>query len=963
KAFLPFVTSHKRMLRPPDYRFSLFFTILFFTTILHLNKSEVILLTYDAGDYYATESIIPHFNISHMFYKDLTSTYLILRAQPLETNTTADFLCDELTNASLIISIARDPNSINTIIELAALSRIPTIQVLFSPWKKEGYEVEENVTLPLDLPNYITLIHPSLVFQSSIIDIFPRMNIKGDMVILRDDIFNRGFNSWRYYINNIPGANVTYKNLALTPDKIRNQISVLLNSEPRRTIMFIATTENIQKWVYEATRYIEDGELQMFAFTKDITAFQCEDCSSVNMFWIRPYSTNKVQDIRDYNEFIFKNEINTELKYTIKPWEELDVSFYYDIMNITARYIKSVNATYGRNGYMAFNCLFETINSSLPIVPFLLDRKVNEYGSYIEQSPGLYYEDVPVRVYRIWRKIDLPEEKFSKMMANWTTSTGVMLYYDSMTEMPQDIKVYRIVTIVQPPFIDRLPDGTFVGYCIDMMTLIAAQLNISYTLFEVEDGSFGTIDENSNWNGLMGSLVSGSADIALAPLSVTSEREIDVDFTVPYYDLVGTVILMKKSDPPYSLFRFLDVLEWPVWVCIGGAYIFTSFLLWIFEKFSPYSYTNNKERYKDDIEKREFTLKECLWFCMTSLTPQGGGEAPKNISGRLVAATWWLFGFIIIASYTANLAAFLTVSRLEQSIKSLDDLSKQYKIEYAPTKGSASETYFRRMAEIEERFYQIWKEMSLNESMTPRDRARLAVWDYPVSDKYTNMWRYMQECGLPESIDDAIQRVLNSPDGFAYIGDATEIKYATITNCNLQQIGTEFSRKPFAMALHQGHPLKNNISNAILYLMNNRKLESLRDRWWNDNPNKVKCRASDDEGEGISIDNIGGVFIVIASGIILALIICIFEKYYYKRKALLISRRKKFTPASSPVDSSIEMDQVDSGPPSSSRISFPPSFSSINGNKTNVTKRRNSSVVEEGKRELEKKYDNPAFND
>ncbi len=39
------------------------------------------------------------------------------------------------------------------------------------------------------------------------------------------------------------------------------------------------------------------------------------------------------------------------------------------------------------------------------------------------------------------------------------------------------------------------------------------------------------------------------------------------------------------------------------------------------------------------------------------------GEAPKNLSGRLVAATWWLFGFIIIASYTANLAAFLTVSR------------------------------------------------------------------------------------------------------------------------------------------------------------------------------------------------------------------------------------------------------------------------------------------------------------
>ena len=66
------------------------------------------------------------------------------------------------------------------------------------------------------------------------------------------------------------------------------------------------------------------------------------------------------------------------------------------------------------------------------------------------------------------------------------------------------------------------------------------------------------------------------------------------------------------------------------------------------------------------------------------------GEAPKNLSGRLVAATWWLFGFIIIASYTANLAAFLTVSRLETPVESLEDLSKQYKIQYSPLNGSST---------------------------------------------------------------------------------------------------------------------------------------------------------------------------------------------------------------------------------------------------------------------------------
>lgn len=261
---------------------------------------------------------------------------------------------------------------------------------------------------------------------------------------------------------------------------------------------------------------------------------------------------------------------------------------------------------------------------------------------------------------------------------------------------------YRIVTIITPPFVMYDNETKeYKGYCIDLLKKLQQEMKFDYELYLVEDGRYGTMDSNGNWNGMIRDVKDKKADMALGSLSVMAEREAVIDFTVPYYDLVGLSILISKPQSEAQLFRFLTVLENEVWYSILAAYFCTSVLMWSFDRWSPYSYQNNRDKYKDDDEKRVFSLKECLWFCMTSLTPQGGGEAPKNLSGRLIAATWWLFGFIIIASYTANLAAFLTVSRLDTPISSLDDLSKQYKIQYSIALNSTGYQYFQRMANIE----------------------------------------------------------------------------------------------------------------------------------------------------------------------------------------------------------------------------------------------------------------------
>ena len=71
-----------------------------------------------------------------------------------------------------------------------------------------------------------------------------------------------------------------------------------------------------------------------------------------------------------------------------------------------------------------------------------------------------------------------------------------------------------------------------------------------------------------------------------------------------------------------------QVLKAEVWFGILGAVFVVAFLIWALDRFSPYSYYNNKNAYPEGA--RDFTIGESLWFALTSLTPQGGGECPKG---------------------------------------------------------------------------------------------------------------------------------------------------------------------------------------------------------------------------------------------------------------------------------------------------------------------------------------------
>ncbi|XP_040502762.1 glutamate receptor ionotropic, kainate 1 isoform X6 [Gallus gallus] len=233
---------------------------------------------------------------------------------------------------------------------------------------------------------------------------------------------------------------------------------------------------------------------------------------------------------------------------------------------------------------------------------------------------------------------------------------------------------------------------------------------------------------------------------------------------------------------------------------------------------------------------------------VSSLSLQGSELMPKALSTRIVGGIWWFFTLIIISSYTANLAAFLTVERMESPIDSADDLAKQTKIEYGAVRDGSTMTFFKK--------------------------SKIST--------YEKMWAFMssrQQTALVKNNDEGIQRVLTTD--YALLMESTSIEYVTQRNCNLTQIGGLIDSKGYGVGTPIGSPYRDKITIAILQLQEEGKLHMMKEKWWRGNG----CPEEDSkEASALGVENIGGIFIVLAAGLVLSVFVAIGEFIYKSRK-------------------------------------------------------------------------------
>ncbi|KTG35577.1 hypothetical protein cypCar_00001787 [Cyprinus carpio] len=213
------------------------------------------------------------------------------------------------------------------------------------------------------------------------------------------------------------------------------------------------------------------------------------------------------------------------------------------------------------------------------------------------------------------------------------------------------------------------------GFCVDLLIKLAMTMNFTYEVHLVADGKFGTQERvnNSNkkeWNGMMGELLGGLADMIVAPLTINNERAQYIEFSKPF-KYQGLTILVKKEIPRSTLDSFMQPFQSTLWLLVGLSVHVVAVMLYLLDRFSPFG------RFKVNSEEEEedaLTLSSAMWFSWGVLLNSGIGEgAPRSFSARILGMVWAGFAMIIVASYTANLAAFLVLDRPEERITGIND--------------------------------------------------------------------------------------------------------------------------------------------------------------------------------------------------------------------------------------------------------------------------------------------------
>jgi hypothetical protein len=210
---------------------------------------------------------------------------------------------------------------------------------------------------------------------------------------------------------------------------------------------------------------------------------------------------------------------------------------------------------------------------------------------------------------------------------------------------------------------------------------------------------------------------------------------------------------------------------------------------------------------------------------------------------------WWFAVLIIMSSYTANLAAFLTIQRFTSPITTVTELAQQKSISYGTVQNSQPQAFFE-------------------DATIP---------------SFVTMWQYMQyHHTLVKSSTEGIEKVIDG--NYAFIWDSVVLEYIEHQQgeCgSLMTVGSLLGKIGYGFGLPKDSPYTKQLSNAILELRHSGVMDALEQKWIHANEkcvgNNPGKRAAGEDGTRLGLEDLAGVFVVVCAGIASSCVVLAFE--------------------------------------------------------------------------------------
>lgn len=326
----------------------------------------------------------------------------------------------------------------------------------------------------------------------------------------------------------------------------------------------------------------------------------------------------------------------------------------------------------------------------------------------------------------------------------------------------------RVATRLVKPFVFE-ENGNLTGFSVELWQAIAKQLNVT-SEFVVKP----TVRD------LLASVNNHEANLGIAAISITAERELKWDFSQPMFD-AGLQILVSAQAAESNLLGTIvaGIFTRDFLLMIGLVVLLIAIpahIVWFLERRPAGGLLSHCSYFPG--------IFEAAWWAAATLATQAD-QMPKSAAARIAAVVWMFSSVVFIAYFTASVTSSLTLQQLRGDIKGPEDLPGK---RVASVKGSTSVEYLRQQSIDVMEFTKVEEAYQALQ----QNQAEAVVYDAPVLLYYA------------------------SHDGKGKV----------------HVVGSIFRKENYGIVFPDKSPLRKRVNEALLKLKENGAYDQLSKKWF-----------------------------------------------------------------------------------------------------------------------------------